>query len=512
MTKHSFSSGALILIISGFLVKLLGFFYRIFLSNFLHAEGMGILLLITPLYSLIIVTITSGISITVSGLVSYEVTKKNFRNAKKITNCATLITFIVSTLTSIILYLFLKDIVTYLLKDKRTFLPLLVFIPSLPFITLSSSLKGYFYGISNMTPTAIAQISEQLVRIFSVVFLLKNIRFLSLSHAIALTMLGTVISEIANLIVLWISYTRNKNNCNSCYNLTTKKIISNVISLSSSISLNKLITSIMSTIETIYIPSSLVLSGLSWTQSIESLGKLSGMAMPLILFPSIVTNSLATTLIPAISQGLATKNLNSINFRISKSICLTSALGFVFMITFMSFPHQINHLVYKTTDVSSILYMLSFSTILLYLNQILQGILNGLNEQAFSLISSTICYVTRILFVFIIIPKFGIPGFIFGFILALSISFILNLVMVIKRTGLIIDLKNWLLKPSVVSIIMLILNPYISSFFLSLNLNQNAQTILSVGTSITTAFFFMTTFNVLPLQDILRIVGLSKNN
>lgn len=512
MSKHSFSSGALILIFSGFLVKLLGFFYRIFLSNVLRAEGMGILLLITPLYSLIIVTITSGISITVSGLVSYEVTKKNFRNAKKITNYSTLITFAISTLTSIILYIFLKDIVTYLLKDRRTFLPLLIFIPSLPFITLSSSLKGYFYGISNMTPTAIAQISEQIVRISLVVFLLHKIHPLSLSHAISLTMVGTVLSEIANLIILFIFYSRHKDNSNSCYNISTKKIISNVISLSSSISLNKLITSIMSTIETIYIPTSLVLSGLSWTQSVESLGKLSGMAMPLILFPSIVTNSLATTLIPAISQGLATKNLTSINFRISKSICLTTALGFIFMVTFMSFPQQINSLVYKTADISNILYMLSFSTILLYLNQILQGVLNGLNEQTFSLISSIICYSTRILFVFFIIPKFGIPGFIFGFIVALSISFILNLVMVIRRTGLLIDLKNWILKPSIVSIIMLIINPYILCFFHSLNFGQNIQTILSIGTSILAAFFFMSLFNILPLQDILRIIKLHKNN
>lgn len=510
MTKHSFSTGATILIISGFLVKLLGFFYRIFLSNFLRAEGMGILLLITPLYSLIMVTITSGISITVSGLVSFEVAKKNFLNAKKITNIATIITFIFSTLMSIILYIFLKDIVTYFLKDTRTFLPLRVFIPCLSFITLSCSLKGYFYGTSRMTPTAVAQVIEQLVRIFLIVFLLKKIHPLSLSYAITLTMIGTIISELANLLVLTIPYLKNHPTTNSCYSLSCKKIVTDILTMSSSISLNKLITSIMSTIETIYIPSSLVLSGLSWTQSVESLGRLSGMAMPLILFPSIVTNSLSTTLIPAISEGISTKNLKSVNLRISKSICLTCALGFVFMITFMSFSHQISMLVYNTSDISRILYMLSFSTILLYLNQILQGILNGLNKQTASLISSIICYGIRILFVFTVIPKFGIPGFIFGLIIALALSLTTSLVTIIRHTGLIIDLKNWVLIPSLISLVMLIINPYILSFFTSLKLHYSVSLVFSIGTSIATNFFFMSLLNILPLRDILRMVGINK--
>ncbi|MBP5426318.1 MAG: oligosaccharide flippase family protein [Clostridiales bacterium] len=496
MTKRSFTTDALILMFAGLIVKILGFFYRIYLSNLLMAEGMGVRELITPLYSLIIITISSGISITVSGLVSYESAKKNLANLKRITNTAVILAFIASSIVSTLLYIFLKDIVTYFLKDQRTLLPLLVFIPSLPFITLSSAIKGYFYGTSNVTPTAIANIVEQIVRIAGVLFLLNNMRFFSISHALALTMVGTIISEIASLLILFIFYKKNTSSTNACYTLSIKKIVLKILSLSSSISFNKLITSILSTIETIYIPSRLVLSGLSWTQSVESLGKLSGMAMPLILFPSIVTNSLSTTLIPAISEGLATNNYKSINLKISKSICLTSSLGFIFMITFMTFSHQISSLIYKTTDISSILYLLSFTSILLYLNQILQGILNGLNEQTFSLISSTICYGIRILFVFFVIPKYGISGFILGLILALSISFVLNLIVILKRTSLIIDLKNWIFKPSIVSIIMLIINKYILSFFSILKLNTSLHTIVSVGTSIMIACFLMSLLNL----------------
>lgn len=77
MSKHSFFNGALILMIAGFIVKIMGFFYRIYLSNLLGAEGMGVFGLITPVYSLVLITLTSGLSIAVSSMVSFEMAKKN---------------------------------------------------------------------------------------------------------------------------------------------------------------------------------------------------------------------------------------------------------------------------------------------------------------------------------------------------------------------------------------------------------------------------------------------------
>lgn len=500
MSKQSFFNGALILMVAGFIVKILGFFYRIYLSNFIGSKGMGILQLITPIYSLIVITLTSGISITVSSLVSYEFAKKKYYNSKVITNIAMIILFISSSIISALLYIFLKDIVIILLKDNRTFLPLLVFIPSLPFITLSSAIKGYFYGILNVTPVAIAQIIEQLVKIFSVVFMINKFKFLSISYACTLVMIGMILSELANFFSLLIFYKKYKFKLSNP--IKKSKIIKDILLSASSISLNKLITSVMSAAETIFIPNRLILFGLTWEQSITTLGKLSGMAMPLILFPCLVTNSIATTIIPAISEGLATKNYKLINSRISKSITLASILGFIFMITFMTFPYEIGDLIYKKENIGDILYMLSFSLILLYLNQIFIAILNGLNKQTFSLISSIICYGIRILFVIFIVPKLGITGYILGFILSLIISSILNLSTIIKSTNLIIDLKNWILKPTVVSIIMLIINKYIYNFFNIIHLSHSVQTIFTLATSLSIFCFFMVSIKAVSIPKL----------
>ena len=77
MTKKSFVSSAIVLMIAGFIVKVLGFIYRIYLSNLIGAEGMGIFQLISPVYSLIILTLSSGISIAVSKMVAEQAAKKS---------------------------------------------------------------------------------------------------------------------------------------------------------------------------------------------------------------------------------------------------------------------------------------------------------------------------------------------------------------------------------------------------------------------------------------------------
>lgn len=64
MRKRSFVSGTLTLMLAGFFVKILGFAYKIYLSNLIGAEGIGLFQLISPIYSLIILTLTSGISIS----------------------------------------------------------------------------------------------------------------------------------------------------------------------------------------------------------------------------------------------------------------------------------------------------------------------------------------------------------------------------------------------------------------------------------------------------------------
>lgn len=511
MTKKSFVSGAIILIIAGLVVRVLGFVYRIYLSNLIGAEGMGLFQLIAPIYSLIILTLTSGISIAVSKMVAQELAKNHIINLRRITKCALIVVLIAGALVSIFILIFSGFISNVILKDSRTYYSVILLIPCIPAIAAASALKGYFYGIQEVTPTAASQIVEQIVRIGLVIAMAGFFVKIGLEYACALATIGMAVGEMSNLFVLAIIYKVKKANgfkkLSRSGFIRKRVILKELLGISLPISFNRFITSIMSAIEMILIPRRLLAGGLDYQSSIEEFGKLSGMVMPLIFFPSVVTSALATTLVPAISEAISLKNFKSVNYRISKSIQLTFILGIIFTTIFINYPQEIGNLLYRKEKVGQTLYLLAFSCTFLYLQQTLLGILNGLGKQGISLRNSMLGSFIRICFVYLCIPLYGIQGYVWGIVLSTAIVCILNIAAVTKNTGLALDFRNWIIKPGLVGALMLFIGKYIKAFFYIFNLGNTWIVVLTVGANIIIAISLLVVTGALDRKEVLKIFG-----
>jgi len=514
MAKKSFLSGAIILMVAGLIVRILGFYYRIYLSNLIGAEGMGLFQLISPVYSLIILTLTSGISISVSKMVSEEMARNHLVNLRRITKCALFIVMVSGAIVSAFIFWKVDFITNVILKDSRTYYSMILLIPSIPFIAAASALKGYFYGIQEVTPTAYSQIVEQIVRIGIVMLTAGYIVKLGLEYACAVAVVGMSLGEISNAAVLWMIYIHRKNkerkNISKIGLLRKRIIVKNIISTSLPVSANRFITSIMGAIEMILIPRMLVAGGMDYQSSISIFGKLMGMASPLVFFPSIVTSSLATTLVPAISEAISTRNFKAANYRISKSIQLTFIVGFVFTAIFLVYPNEIGRAVYKRENIGEMLYMLSYTSIFLYLQQTLVGVLNGLGKQGIYLKNSIIGYAIRIGFVYFCIPIYGINSYIWGVIVSSGCVCVLNLYTIVKTTGMALDIRNWIIKPGTVCIIMLLTGKYIFSFFNMFVSSTRLNTLTAVFGSFTVALMLMFVVGALDIGELRKLLGLKK--
>lgn len=512
MTKKSFVSGAIILVIAGLVVRILGFVYRIYLSNLIGAEGMGIFQLIAPIYSLIILTLTSGISIAVSKLVAQELAKNHMINLRRITKSGLFLVLGAGILVSLFILIFSKPIASVILKDRRTYYSIILLIPCIPAIAAASALKGYFYGIQEVTPTAISQIVEQIVRISLVVLMAGYFVKIGLDYACALATIGMAVGEISNLLVLAIIYRFKKE---ASFKKLSKNgfirkriIIKEMLGISIPISFNRFITSIMDAVQLILIPRRLLAGGLDYQSSVVEFGKLIGMVMPLIYFPSVVTSALATTLVPAISEAISLKNFKAVNYRISKSIQLTFILGIIFTTVFINYPNEIGNLLYSKEKVGHYLYLLSFSCIFLYLQQTLLGILNGLGRQGISLRNSVMGYVIRICFVYFCIPVYGVGGYVWGFVISTAFVCVLDISAVMKDTGLSLDFRNWIIKPGMVGIFMLFSGKYIKAFFTIFNLGNSMLIVLTVFTYAFIALSLIVVTGTIDKDEILKIFGL----
>jgi len=515
MVKRSFVSGALILVVAGFFVRILGFIYRIYLSNLIGAEGIGLFQLISPVYSLIILTLTSGISIAVSRMVAEELARGHYINLRRITSCAAAMVITAGIIISLFILLKIDFITGVILKDERTYYSMLLLIPSIPVIAAASALKGYFYGIQNVTPTAFSQIAEQIVRIGIVILLARYSVGLGLEYACALATVGMALGEISNLTVLFLIYKFNKG---KMFKGITKSgfmrkrvIIKSILKISIPVSSNRLVMSIMSTVEFLLIPRMLVAGGLDYQESIELYGRLTGMAAPLIFFPSIVTSSLATTLVPAISEAISLRNYKSANYRISKSMQITFILGFIFSAIFMSYPDEIGNIIYKNENIGWILYLYSFTCVFIYLQQTMLGILNGLGKQGISLRNSMIGYFIRIGFVYFCIPVYGIRGYIWGVIISSACVCVLDLVTITKVTGMYLDIRNWIIKPGFIGAVLLIFSKYVYSFFTIFSSNQKFVIVLTIIGNVFIAALVAAATGLLPREDITRLFSFKKH-
>ncbi len=511
MSKKSFIKGTIILTASGLVVRAIGFFYRIYLSNLIGSEGMGLFQLIAPVYSLVILTLTAGISIAVSKLVAQEYARKRFGNLKRITGCALIMVVSAGIAVSVIMYLNMDTIIDVFLKDRRTYYSMLFLLPCIPVIAASSAIKGYFYGMQDMVPTALSQILEQFVKIMVVVTAAGFFAGKGLEYACAAAVAGMAFGEIANLLVLYIAYKLKYKRHGAAAGkkglMRKRSIVKSILYISVPVSSNRFISSIMSAVEYILIPRMLLKAGMDYQSSIELYGKLAGMALPLIFFPSIVTSSLATNLVPAISEAISLKNYKTANYRISKAIQFTLILGFIFTALFMTFAHPISDVVYKNEDIGSILFILSFTCVFLYLQQTLLGILNGLDKQAVSLRNSLIGNAIRIAFVIFLIPSYGIKSYVVGVIFSLLLVSIIDLYVVIKTSGMLVDLRNWVFKPAIVAAFMVLTGKYVFNFFSIFISNYKLNVTISIMGHFIMGLLLMFVVGVLDIKQIKDMFG-----
>ena len=207
--KKSFLQGALILTISNFITRIIGFVYRIVLSNLIGAEGMGIFHLTFPVYMLSLSLITGGFSVAVSTLVSKQHAGRMDYIAK-IVKTTLHITIVLSVIISVVLLFTSGWIAKHFLNDSRTYLSLMIFAPALFIISTSSIIRGFFEGMQDVTPNAIANIFEQISRVlivFGIFYFFSGVK-LNYSISSGIAMFGTISGELFGFLYLSYAYHR----------------------------------------------------------------------------------------------------------------------------------------------------------------------------------------------------------------------------------------------------------------------------------------------------------------
>ena len=169
MKNNKFIKSVIILTIGSMLTKIISMFIKIVLARNLKAEGMGIYMLITPTFTLLMALASLGFPVAISKLVA-----ENKRNNKNLVFSLIPITLILNIIIIIFLLLTSKYISNNLLHEKRCYYALISIGFVLPFISISSILRGYFFGKEKMFPHVLSNITEDFVRLIVLILFLPS--------------------------------------------------------------------------------------------------------------------------------------------------------------------------------------------------------------------------------------------------------------------------------------------------------------------------------------------------
>lgn len=468
--KNQLLKGTIILTGAGIITRLIGFVYRIFLAEKLGETNLGIYQLVFPVYNICFTLYASGIQTAVSQMISHE-RKSRHPAIIKSGICLSLIT---ALSLSFLLFRFADWTGASFLGTKETASLLRILSVIFPFCGITSIINGYFYGISDAKIPAVSQIIEQLFRVGFV----SGISLLVLSGTLTteIAVMGLIAGELASNIYNISHLLRSV----SFYTIQKSPFhIRRLLQLSLPLSGNKLVISLLGSIESVLIPAMLCRYGYANDDALAIFGILTGIVLPFILFPGTITNSLSVLLLPAISRAAGNEQYHSVRQTTNVAIRYSILLGVLTSSLFLNFGQQIGVLVFHSENSGKLLTALAFLCPFLYVSTTLTSVINGLGKTGVTFLHTILGLCLRIIFLVLITPREGIYGYLLGMTLSQILICVLNGIYLVRKNGIRFQIMNHFVWPMVFSSCILYLakiastrcmerfqNPFLSLAFL----------------------------------------------
>lgn len=448
--RQTFVKGTLIILIASFITRVLGFVYRILLSRIIGAEGMGLYQMAYPTMTVAVTLVTAGFPIAIAKLVAEAEARGDQARIGYIMRISFSIILGLSLFGLLLMFLGAPWLAE-MLNDPRSHIVILAMIPVLPVVGISSIYRGYFQGRQNMIPSAASVIIEQLVRIALSLWIAWHLLPYGIAYATAGAMLGMVGGELCGLLILLWQYHASRSPATSTRVLPLTPAekaatLSDLIRLSTPITASRLVGTLSYFFEPILVAQSLAVAGFAYTQATRMYGELAGMAIPLLLFPTVLTYALSVSLVPAVSELAAVHKVERIRQRVHQSMRLALVVGTPFSLLLTILAEPVCAWLYGAPETGKLLQMMAPFSLFLYYQGPLNATLQGLGQARAAMVNSFIGAALKLLAIFLLAtqPALGIKGVAIAIVLSFACVTILHLLSVTRRVGRVIQGKDFL--------------------------------------------------------------------
>lgn len=340
--KNKFIKSTIILIFGGLITKILGMIIKISLTRTIGENGISLYMLVLPTFNLFITLCNLGTPTAITKLIS----ERN-RKSKKIVLSIIPLILIYNLLLVIILLIIAPILSNNLLHNSNTYYPLIAIGTTLPFICISSIIKGYFFGKEKVFPNTLSNIIEQLVRLLLTIFLVSKMMKFGLVTAVTSVVLINIISEFSSIVVLLFFLPKEKIKASDFKK--DNQILKEILDISLPNTGARLIGSITYFFEPIILTNILKYVGYSSNFITLEYGIINGYVYPLLLLPSFFTLAISSAILPVVSNSYSNRNYDYTKFKIKQAIFFSLLIGIPITLIFIFIPNVPLKLVYNTT-------------------------------------------------------------------------------------------------------------------------------------------------------------------
>ncbi len=443
MRKNTFVQGAMILTIAGIIVKFIGAGSRIYLSRLLGGEGIGLYQMAYPIYLLCLAVSSAGLPVAISIMVAEKNAVRDYLGGQRVFKISLLALTFTGLFFSALLYFGAGWLIeAHIVTDPRAYWSLIALAPAVFLATVLATLRGYFQGLQNMAPTGVSQIIEQLVRVVTMIGLAVFLMKYGLEYGAAGATFGAAPGAFVAILVLIWFYVQNRSWRKDMYENrnpdivpdSTWKIIKRLLVLAIPVSLANIMLPIVSNIDLFIVPRRLEVAGFAVEEATTLFGYLTGMATALVNMPTILTASLAASLVPLVSEAMATGDRDIIGKRTKLAMRLANIITVPSFVGMCVIATPISAMLYAIPDAGPCIGVMSFGVFLLGVQQVTTGVLQGMGKTAIPFINMVASALVKIFLSWNLtaLPSWGVLGAAWATNADFGVAAILNLVFLYK--------------------------------------------------------------------------------
>lgn len=421
MNSRTLVRQTLFLSASHFIVRVIGFFNRIWLSRALGAQAMGLVELAQSAQMLLITPVVSGLPAAISRMCAKSQPERQIR----VLRCGIGLALITGIPIVLLAFAFRTELALWL-GDVRTLPALLVYLPCIPILGVSCALNGYYYGRGKPVPPALSELLEQLVRLFLCIRLVFALRGWPTMLRAAIPAAASLAGETASLLLMLliaaqaVLFGQGEGSRRAVYR--------EMLSLALPLTGMKLVSSLMRTVQSVLIPARLQVSGLPAAEALGRFGMLSGMLMPVLMLPSFITCSLCMVTAPELTrrQALGTPQKNLVR----RTLGATLLVGLCAMAGVFLFAPLISGTLYRQAELLPLLRRCCVLVPAMALTHVVSGLMNGLGLQGTSLRIALCANLLSVLLMYLLAAQPALQ--LWGAIAAMAVSQLLTLALSLR--------------------------------------------------------------------------------